>query len=137
MNLCETKVGQCFFDEQLPKLIKALEKIASSLSDMQPAVKLPVDIPDNYLEELYYGNLNLGANADERYENQGMKEIISLQEDLMDQLTPEQWELFQKFNVALNKHNLDETCRMFQHGYRLAVHLLAAGLQTPKSGDEQ
>lgn len=50
---------------------------------------------------------------------------------------PEQWELFQKFNAVTGDSNLEETCRMFQHGFRLAVRLIMAGLQEAKKEEGQ
>lgn len=133
MNFYDTKAGKCFFDVQLPKLIQVLEDLSVSLSRKQTAVTLPVKIPENYLEDLYYGNLKLGAYSDERYQNEGMKEIILAQEELEASLSPEQRELCRKYSMLLNRYNSEETCRMFQHGFKLAVNLLAAGLDTPKS----
>lgn len=132
MNFYKTNAGQKFFNAQLPRLIRALEDISSSMKQKQQAVKLPTEVPDNYLEELYYGNLNIGVNSEEGYKNQYMKEILLLQEELMSQLTPEQRDIFLKYNRVTNSRNLDETCRQFQHGYCLAVQLITAGLQQPK-----
>ena len=132
MNFYETKAGKCFFDVQFPKLIRAIEDISMNLSQKQAAVRLPVDVPENYLEELYYGNLKIGACSDERYQNESMKKVITSQEELRNSLTPEQWELFLKFCNQLALQSSAESCRMFQHGFQLAVRLMAAGLGIPK-----
>ena len=132
MNFYETKTGRCFFEVQLPKLIQALEDISGKLSQKQAAVRLPVEVPVNYLEELYYGNLKIGACSDERYQNESMKEIITAQEELERNLTPEQWKQFQEFSTQLARQSSEESCRMFQHGFQLAVRLMAAGLGIPK-----
>lgn len=132
MNFYDTKAGKCFFDVQFPKMIQALEDISMNLSQKQAAVMLPVEVPENYLEELYYGNLKIGAYSDERYQNEGMKEVITVQEELRAILTPEQWEQFQKFSTLIAQRNSEESCRMFQHGFQLAVKLMAAGLGIPK-----
>ena len=77
MNFYETKAGRCFFDVQFPKLVRAIEDISGNLSQKQAAVRLPVEVPENYLEELYYGNLKIGACSDERYQNESMGEIVA------------------------------------------------------------
>lgn len=132
MNFYETKTGRCFFDVQLPNLIQALEDISGKLSQKQAAVRLPVEVPENFLEELYYGNLKIGACSDERYQNESMGEIVAAQEELKTSLTLEQWEHFLKFSTRLARQSAEESCRMFQHGFQLAVKLMAAGLGIPK-----
>lgn len=71
--------------------------------------------------------------CDERYQNEEMKEIMLAQEELDVSLSPEQRELCRKYSMLFNRHNSEETCRMFQHGFKLAANLLAAGLDTQKS----
>ena len=132
MNFYERKAGKCFFDVQFPKLVRAIEDISGNLSQKQAAVRLPVEVPENYLEELYYGNLKIGACSDERYQNESRGEIVAAQEELKTSLTPEQWELFLKFSTRLARQSSEESCRMFQHGFQLAVKLMAAGLGMPK-----
>ena len=61
-----------------------------------------------------------------------MGEIVAAQEELKTSLTPEQWELFLKFSTRLARQSSEESCRMFQHGFQLAVKLMAAGLGMPK-----
>lgn len=129
MEFYKTVMGKCFFDIQLPKLIGALEDISTALLQKPTQVTLPAAPSKNYLEELYYGNLEIGAFSAERYTSDGMQEIILLQEELKATLTQEQWELFMKYNTMVNNRSSDETCRLFQHGFRLAVNLIAAGLQ--------
>lgn len=137
MNFYETQMGKRFFEGQLPKLIRVLEDISLSLSRKTAPFTLPAEIPENFLEELYYGNLEIGIYSQEGYSNHDMKEIIAVQDELQAQLTPEQWDLFQKCNALTGERNLKEANRMFQHGYRLAVNLIVAGLQEPKKEENQ
>lgn len=137
MNFYETQMGKRFFEGQLPRLIKALENISVSLSQKSPSLTLPIETPDNFLEEFYYGNLEIGVCSREGYSNHYAKEIVTIQEELQAQLTPEQWKLFQKYNALVGESNLDEAKRMFQHGYRLAVNLIVAGLREPKKEGNQ
>lgn len=138
MDFHETQMGKRFFEGQLPRLIQVLEDISVSLSQKKMALyTLPIETPDNFLEEFYYGNLEIGVCSREGYSNHHAKEIVTMQEELQAQLTPEQWELFQKHNALVGARNLDEAKRMFQHGYRLAVNLIVAGLQEPKKEGNQ
>lgn len=61
MNLHETKYGQRFFDCQLPKLIKALESIAAAMAKKPPTIRFPMDIPAEFLKDVYHGNLEPDA----------------------------------------------------------------------------
>ena len=81
--------------------------------------------------------MEIGVCSRDGYSNHYAKETISIQDELQAQLTPEQWALFQKCNALAGERNLEEANRMFQHGYRLAVHLIVAGLQEPKKGEKQ
>ena len=137
MDFYETQMGRNFFERQLPTLIRVLEDISSSLSRKKSSVTLPTEIPENFLEELYFGNLEIGVCSRDGYSNHYAKETISIQDELQAQLTPEQWALFQKCNALAGERNLEEANRMFQHGFRLAVHLIVAGLQEPKKGEKQ
>jgi len=135
MEFHETQMGRRFFEGQLPKLIHVLEDIASSLSQKAVPLSLPTELPENFLEELYYGNLEIGVCSREGYTNHYEKEIISMQDELQAKLTPEQWVLYQECNALIGERNLKEANRMFQHGFRLAVNLIVAGLRTP--GEEE
>lgn len=128
MNFYETKAGKCFFDVQLPKLTQALEDLSKSLAEKKTVVTLPAEVPENYLEEFYYGNLKIGAFSKERYQSEAMKDIIAAQEELREILTPEQWSQYERFCTLINRRYADECCRLFQHGFKLAVNLIAAGL---------
>ena len=132
MNFYATPMGKNFFEVQLPRLIQVLEDISVSLSQKTESVTLPIAIPENFLEEFYYGNLEIGACSGETCSNHHLKEIISIQDELQEQLTPEQWALFRKCITLIEDQSLDEASYMFQHGYRLAVNLIVAGLKETK-----
>lgn len=131
MEFYETKMGRYFFEGQLPALIQTLGEISDSLKYRKMQAILPVSVPENYLEELYHGNIKLGVFSDEQFSKEQMKNVIQLQEQLREQLTEEQWTLFLRFNAASGDHAAEEACRMFQNGFRLAVNLIAAGLAQP------
>ena len=112
--------------------LQVLEDISVSLLRKTESVTLPIEIPENFLEEFYYGNLEIGACSGETCSNHHLKEIISIQDELQAQLTPEQWALFRKCITLIEDQSLDEASYMFQHGYRLAVNLIVAGLKETK-----
>lgn len=132
MNFHETKAGRYFLDSQIPKLISAVENLSAAVSKKQEVYTLPVERPENYLEDLYYGNVEIGVCSDKSVPNRGMKEIILLQDKLKSKFTKEQWEMFLRYGSLINARELEETSRMFQHGFRLAVNLIVAGLQNPQ-----
>lgn len=131
MNFDKTDIGRKFFNKQLPKMINLLDKIAESLPGKQISnvVYMDLDLPKNYLEDLYYGNLEIGAYSRENYNKKTNRKIVKVQDHLKDQLTEEQWQLFEKYSLLVNNRESEECFRMFQHGYRTAMRLITAGMQ--------
>ena len=56
MDFYQTKMGKGFYERTVPRIAKALEDIAKSLSVPAPVVQLPQDIPEDFLTDLYLGN---------------------------------------------------------------------------------
>lgn len=56
MNLHETEYGRRFFNSQLPSLIKALERIAESLSAPKQSLSADFVADPDFLHDLYYGD---------------------------------------------------------------------------------
>lgn len=131
MEFYQTNGGKKFFDVQLPKLIRALEAVTEALNRKQTPVVLPAEVGDDFLRELYYGNADIGVSSTEGYNNETLKEITLLQEELKKELNEEQWRLFETCSCKMSGYTSSESCRMFQHGFRLAVNLIAAGLGAP------
>ncbi|MGN9171752.1 DUF6809 family protein [Lachnospiraceae bacterium HCP1S3_A8] len=132
MNFYETQMGKIFFNSQLPKLIQTLEDLSKALQKKMESVKLPVSVPGNYLEDLYFGNLEMGIYSMEGYTRERPKEITNLQNQIQQELTEEQWKLFSQYDALIGKHIGDEACRMYQNGFRQAVRLIVAGLSVPE-----
>ena len=128
MEFYQTNGGKRFFEVQLPKLIRALEDVTEALNRKQAPVVLPAEVGDDFLRELYYGNADIGVSSTEGYNNETLKEITLLQEELKKELNEEQWKLFETCSCKMSGYTSSESCRMFQHGFRLAVKLIAAGL---------
>ena len=131
MEFYQTNGGKKFFDVQLPKLIRALEAVTEALNRKQAPVVLPAEVGDDFLRELYYGNADIGVSSTEGYNNETLKEITLLQEKLKKELNEEQWKLIETCSCKMSGYTSSESCRMFQHGFRLAVNLIAAGLGVP------
>lgn len=131
MEFYQTNGGKKFFEVQLPKLIRALEDVTEALNRKQAPVVLPAEVGDDFLRELYYGNADIGVGSTEGYNNETLKEITLLQEELKKELNEEQWKLFEACSCKMSGYTSSESCRMFQHGFRLAVNLIVAGLGVP------
>ena len=131
MEFYQTNGGKRFFEVQLPKLIRALEDMTEALNRKQAPVVLPAEVGDDFLRELYYGNADIGVGSTEGYNNETLKEITLLQEELKKELNEEQWKLIETCSCKMSGYTSSESCRMFQHGFRLAVNLIVAGLGVP------
>lgn len=131
MEFYQTNGGKRFFEVQLPKLIRALEDMTEALNRKQAPVVLPAEVGDDFLRELYYGNADIGVSSTEGYNNETLKEITLLQEKLKKELNEEQWKLIETCSCKMSGYTSSESCWMFQHGFRLAVNLIAAGLGVP------
>ena len=108
MNFYETQMGKIFFNSQLPKLIQTLEDLSKALQKKMESVKLPVSVPENYLEDLYFGNLEMGIYSMEGYTRERPKEITDLQNQIQQELTEEQWKLFSQYDALIGKHIGDD-----------------------------
>lgn len=131
MNFHETMMGQKFFTNQLPRLINSLEGIRAALNREQKPVMVQVpEVQSDFLTELYYGNVEIGASSERGYSDQYIKELLPLQKELEEKLTPEQWSLYLRCQEVISKFAEQEAGRMFEHGFQLAVQLIVAGLST-------
>lgn len=131
MEFYATNMGRRFFNSQLPLLIHALQDMTAALNRRPEAVMLPTEIEDDFLKELYYGNVGIGISSVEGMNKEKLKEITLLQEELKRKLNEEQWKLFEACSRKMTGYTSEEGCRMFQHGFRLAMKLIVAGLTVP------
>lgn len=130
MEFYATRTGRRFFESQLPSLIQALEGVTEALNRRQVPVTIPAQAGDDFLKELFYGNVEIGVSSMEGYSDEKLKEVTLIQDELKKELNEEQWELFETCSRKMSSCTSAENCRMFQHGFRLAVKLIAAGLGT-------
>lgn len=129
MIFYETPMGKQFFNEQIPKLISILEKLVETNTLKNVHNVAAVSLPEHYLEDLYYGNLEIGTYSRENYSNEATRKVIEAQDRLKEQLTSEQWEMFNQYCILVNNRDSDECFRMFQHGFQTAIRLIMAGMQ--------
>lgn len=95
------------------------------------------ELPENYLEDLYYGNLEIGVYSKENYNKETNRKIIELQDRLKAQLTKEQWETFKEYSTMVNERECEESYRRFQQGYCTAMRLILAGICDAGSGKQE
>lgn len=133
MNFYETRLGQHFFNVQLPKLTEALENVASALSHPTPSIKPPnMDDPD-FLSNLYY---NL-FDPDQYQPLEKMKSINKLasqsEKALREELTPHGLQLLDAYetNTFARGDMLSELA--FEAGFRMAVQMILAGVSNPQN----
>ena len=101
MEFYQTNAGKNFFEGQLPLLIRALEGMTEALNRRQTPVALPAKVGDDFLRELYYGNIGIGVSSMEGFDNEKLKEITILQEELRKELNEEQWKLFEQCSCKM------------------------------------
>lgn len=129
MEFYQTVMEKRFFESQLPQLIKALHSLVSALEKRETGIQLPVEVPEDFLDDLYLGNVEIGVHSSDEYCNESMKEMIVLQNMLKQELSAKQYHLFEKYCEVSTRYSSKESCRMFRHGYQLAIRLITAGLK--------
>lgn len=136
MNFYETKLGDIFFNTQLPALIEALNTLSETLKKpAAPVIKLPVSVSPDYLTEFYYGNLEPDTKIDSPEIRQHTKNAIKIQETLKQRLSDEDWELVQQLQSVIDARSCDENAKSFQTGFCTAIQMVAAGLAAPCAED--
>ncbi|RFZ77599.1 hypothetical protein DS742_17440 [Lacrimispora amygdalina] len=141
MQFYETQMGHQFFNQQLPALTSALQRIAGTLERPVAALRLPVDVPPNYLKDLFYGNLEPDQQLNSTAIRQDTKEVIALQDQLRERLSAEDWALVEALQQRLQYRSTKETEKAFQTGFCTATQMLAAGLSLtadePENGGQE
>lgn len=128
MNFHETRYGARFFDGQLPKLISALEGIATALKAPTPVYQVKAEVPENFLEELYHGNYDPSPARNNGSRRELTQEILACQRKLRSEVSPETWDALERYVALLNGRNVYDREQAFAAGFRSAMTMLAAGL---------
>lgn len=141
MNFQETVRGKLFFDGQLPRLIRALEKIASAMAQTPRPAAIPADgVQPHLLRQLYYGEYEpfYAASKSEEY-IQANQALLAYHERIKDSLSPEMRKQMDQLLSLQNARDGLEMEEAFAAGYRCAMQLIAAGLMrdshAPKEAD--
>lgn len=137
MQFYETKMGHQFFQVQLPALLSALQRIAAALEQPPKAVRLSEEVPADYLSDLYYGNLEPDKEINNDTIRRCTKEIIRMQEEIKQQLSPDEFAKVEKLMMKIEQRAFEETNTAFQTGFRTAMQMVAAGLSIPAETPER
>ena len=132
----ESVHGRHFFEGQLPKLITALTDIAAALKAPQPVYQLKAEVPDDFLSDLYYGNHVPSSQPNTKEEVELTPEILACQRQLRECVSPEIWELVERYNSLLSGRGSIQREQAFASGFRSAMTMLAAGLMAQTTDKE-
>lgn len=139
MEFHQTGYGKDFFGRQLPALIRALEKLADSIQKKPLAQPLPIQIEAraNLLQDFFKGYYDPGSEIAAAKSQQYQKmagELREIEDTLRRRISPEDWNLAERYGQILVDRAGVELEMAFEGGYRCAMQLLIAGLTSPKEG---
>ena len=136
MEFYQTRMGQIFFERQLPQLIEAVNTLAAALPKPAPAVVLPVSVDPEFLRDLFFGDYEpeifkvspelqrLGQTVSQDYKSL----TATLSEDSM--------KLLEEYETAVSERTIAVTEQAYEAGVRAAVQMIIAGLSSPDSSKE-
>ena len=140
MNFHETKMGSIFFNSQIPKLIRALQDIASALSKPAPAapddtarfnpipaIKMDDMAEPNFLHDLLYWMYETDVFGN-RAQLASFDADVTQAEGLLMPALAQSRELFEQYQSAVSRRNDAEIERAFCCGYRAGANALLNGL---------
>lgn len=140
MNFYETKMGSIFFNSQIPKLIRALQDIASALSKPAPAapdgtalfnpipaIKMDDMAEPNFLHDLLYWMYETEVFGN-RAQLASFDADVTQAEGLLMPALAQSRELFEQYQSAVSRRNDAEIERAFCCGYRAGANALLNGL---------
>lgn len=131
MNLHETEYGRRFFNSQLPDLIKALERIAESMSASKQSLSADFVADPNFLHDLYYGDYEPSVFKTQSEHQKQLNHNASMAEELLRQKmgnSPEAMNAFEAYQLAAGERSSIVAEQAFESGYQTALQMLAAGL---------
>lgn len=134
MNLHETEYGRRFFNSQLPKLIKALERIAESLSEPKQSLPPALAADPDFLRDLYYGDYEPGVFKTQSEQLRLLNRTVAAKEKAVRQTfdsTPDAIAAFDAYQLALDERSSALAEQAFESGFQTAVQMLVAGLNLP------
>ena len=136
MNLHETEYGRRFFNSQLPNLIKALERIAESLSAPKQSLSADFVADPDFLHDLYYGDYEPSVFKTQSEHQKQLNHNASMAEELLRQKmgnSPEAMAAFEAYQLAAGECSSIVAEQAFESGFQTAVQMLVAGLIPPEN----
>ena len=141
MNFYETKMGNIFFNSQLPKLIRALQDIASALSkpapvanpsgtassNPAPAIKMDGMADPDFLHDLLYWMYETEVFGNRAQLAPFDADVTQAEKALLPALEQSR-ELFEQYQAAISRRNDAEIERAFCSGYRAGANAFLNGL---------
>ena len=140
MNFNKKKMGSIFFNSQLPKLISALQDIASALSKPAPAapdgtalfnpipaIKMDDMAEPDFLHDLLYWMYETDVFGN-RAQLASFDADVTQAEGLLMPALAQSRELFEQYQSAVSRRNDAEIERAFCCGYRAGANALLNGL---------
>lgn len=137
MQFYETQMGKIFFQGQLPKLIGALESIATALRSPPPTYQVPLEVSPDFLSNLYYGGYDPSDEPESEEQKQCTKKIMACQEALRAVCGETVWEQIENYRSLLDERGSIEREQAFSAGVRIVMKMVAAGLSAPKGTEGQ
>lgn len=89
------------------------------------------------MSDLYYGNLEPDKEINNDTIRRCTKEIIRMQEEIKQQLSPDEFAKVEKLMMKIEQRAFEETNTAFQTGFRTAMQMVAAGLSIPAETPER
>ncbi len=133
MDFHDTKMGQAFYQSQLPRLIAAVEKLTSALKASTPVYQMAQAVPEDFLTDLYYGRYDPSGLPNSASVEEYTLKIIAFQEQLREVVTPEVWDLIEQYRTLLDCRGIHERGQAFTAGFQSAMTMVAAGLAQGKT----
>ena len=138
MDFYETRMGQEFYTNTVPRITKALEDIAKSLNAPAPVVQLPQNIPEDFLKwhpTCHHGDPDPSDEPEPEEITDCTAEIIANEAALHKAVSPDIWSLIDRTSTLLHKKGDILQAQAFATGFRCAMTMLAAGLTKPGNGE--
>lgn len=136
MNFHETKMGHIFFNQQIPELIRTLQKIAAALTKPSPAAIQLADTGEpDFLHDLFYGNYEPDIYGYVTVPSRLDQKVKEAENALLPALGQSK-RLFEQYQTAVSERNNAIAEQSYCCGYRTAVQMIVSGLTTlpPQTG---
>lgn len=149
MNFYETKMGNIFFNSQIPKLISALQDIASALSKPAaainpdgtallkpaPAIRMDSVADPDFLHDLLYWMYETEVFGNREQLSRFDADVTQAEGTLLPALGQSR-ELFEQYQAAVSRRNDAEIERAFCCGYRAGANAFLNGILAPQNLQE-